>query len=700
MRIVKQETTRRLSSLTHQLAQRGLSGEFGRGLVPADWDFPAGRDGSLSPAARYAQAALSVAEHAPLRILLGELIVGSATLKEAPASRVPLLNTSSNSHTTVGFGKVLNTGYRGLRVEITERLRKGGLDKQGMDLLDAMLKTLDAAGLWQERNIALVNSQREAAPPEDQPYYDELIQTLRNVPENKPLNFREALQSLWSMYAFQRLMGNWSGLGRIDQMLYPFLKKDLDEKHITLDEARELIAHFWIKGTEWITGEQVYSGDAQFYQNVILGGIDRDGNEVTNDISYLVLDVIEELHISDYPVAVRINHNSPEKMFRRIAEVQRRGGGIVSVYNEEVVIKGLVDFGYPLEEAREYTNDGCWETIIPGKTAFGYSPFDMTDSLSRALYLDKKTRPNYADFDSLYSAFITELETDITKLQNTIDGWRRDAEKPNPLISMFVEGCIEKGRGFNNRGPKYTVQAIHAGGMADTANGLYTLKKLVFDEKSTGLDDFITVLRGNWEGSEELRQTVKNRLTYYGNNAAESDEMMCRVFNDYSAIIGRIKERSGVKRPCGISTFGREIDWRMKRKAGPAGSRIGDILATNCSPSPGTDKKGPTAVLNSYCKLDFTRSCNGATVELKVLPSSVKNENGINALIALSKVFLDKKGFYMNIDVVDTSMLIDAQKHPERYPNLPVRISGWSARFTTLSREWQDMIIQRTQQMV
>jgi formate C-acetyltransferase len=138
----------------------------------------------------------------------------------------------------------------------------------------------------------------------------------------------------------------------------------------------------------------------------------------------------------------------------------------------------------------------------------------------------------------------------------------------------------------------------------------------------------------------------------------------------------------------------------MMRKASPAGGRTGDILATNCSPSPGTDKKGPTAVLNSYCKMNFTNCCNGATVELKILPESVKGENGIEALVALAKVFREKKGFYMHVDVVDTATLIDAQMHPEKYPNLPVRVAGWSARFTTLCKEWQDMVIQRTQQTV
>jgi Pyruvate-formate lyase len=226
------------------------------------------------------------------------------------------------------------------------------------------------------------------------------------------------------------------------------------------------------------------------------------------------------------------------------------------------------------------------------------------------------------------------------------------------------------------------------------------MKKLVYDEKYIPLKEYIDILKGNWDNNEDLRQLVRNRITYYGNDDDEADAMMQRVFNDYTSIVNEVKFRNGVYRPCGISTFGREIDWRMQRAATAEGSRRGDILATNCSPTPGSDKKGPTSVINSYCKLDFSKSPNGATLELKILPASVKGDNGIKALMGLAKSFCHKNGFYMHIDVVDSAMLIDAQKHPGNYRNLPVRVAGWSARFTTLSKDWQDMVIQRTQQIV
>ncbi len=484
-------------------------------------------------------------------------------------------------------------------------------------------------------------------------------------------------------------------------MWQPYLEADLNAGIITLDEAREIIAHFWVKGTEWIgLGLHGDTGDAQFYQNVILGGLDRNRKEVTNPVTYMILDVVEELNISDYPIAVRIGDKTPEKLFRRIAEVQRFGGGIVSMYNENVAIEGLVKFGYPEEEALEFTNDGCWETLIPGKTTFDYWPTDMLIPLQRALKMDKKESVDYKDFDALYNAFKVELEREVNTMQDSIDYYCLNHNNTQPLVSMFVEGCIEKGLGYYERGSKYTVRGIHFGGVTDVANNLLVLKKMVFEEGFLTLNDFVEILRDNWEGFEGMRNMIRNRFEFYGNDNDQSDAMMVKVFNDYTDIVGQLKERAGVLRPAGISTFGREIDWRMLRMASSAGGRVGDILATNCSPTPGTDKKGPTAVLNSYCKMNFTRASNGATVELKVLPDSVKGENGIKALVALAKTFRKKGGFYMHIDVVDTATLVDAQRHPEKYPNLPVRIAGWSARFTTLCKEWQDMIIQRTQQVV
>lgn len=694
------EVPSRLCALTHDLAKQGLSGEWGAKMINVNWEENIPAD--WMPQRRYAAAAMSVAKNAPLRIEKGELIVGSATLIESTLGRVPVINCHGINHVTVGFERVMNMGYEGLRKEIRERLATADLDDYGRDLNEGALLTLDAIEVWNDRNIALLGQMEAEADEAEKPFYRAQAERLARVPKYAPQNFHEAVQSLWTTYAFFRLMGDWMGIGRIDKILGPYLKKDLKNGTLTLDEAREILAHFWIKGTEWIGHYETFgaSGDAQFYQNIILGGIDKNGNEVTNEVTYLVLDIVEELHISDYPIAVRLGQKTPDKLIRRIAEVQRFGGGIVSVYCEDTVIAGMVKFGIPLEDAREYSNDGCWEAIVPGKSSFMYSPNDMLPSLYAALKMKTAELPHYPDFESLYEAFHGELDNHITKLHDRMDGWWKDKNHPCVMASMFTEGCLEKGVCYSAGGATYPMHGIHFGGVSDVANSLYAIKKLVYEDKYLSLEEFVDILKKNWEGHETLRQLIKNRFEFYGNDNDAADAMMARVVSDYGDIVAKTKNRAGVMRPCAISTFGREIDWRMYRPATPQGSRLGDILATNCSPTPGSDRKGPTAAMNSYCKIDFTKTSNGAVLELKVLPSSVKGKAGVDALAALMKTFRDKGGYYMHIDVVDTAMLLDAQKHPERYPNLPVRVSGWSARFTTLGKNWQDMIIQRTQQMV
>ncbi|MEI8195023.1 MAG: pyruvate formate lyase family protein [Phycisphaerae bacterium] len=710
--VVNVETAeRRLSPATRKMAARFLAGEMGLAMGKADFVFPENERAGLSADMAYAEATWRIAAQSPLRVLGEEKLVGAATLLEATWHLMPVLGCGSTSHTTIGFDAALKCGYRGLRQQIEARLARGDLgDRQ--DFLKAMLRCLDAADLWHQRHLAVLQERIAAANGPQKQHYQEVFANLRNVPANAPTSFREAVQALWFMWSFQRLCGNWSGLGRIDKILGPHLQRDLQAGVLTLEEARELLAHFWIKGCEWIGCAQFTpgSGDAQFYQNIVLGGIDEAGNPVVNEVTFLVLDVVEELHISDFPIAVRVNSQTPEKLWRRIAQVQRLGGGIVAIYNEELILEALTKFGYAPEEARDFANDGCWEVMIPGKTAFSYCPFDMLKILQNALGLgpDNNRTRNFADFTELYQAFLQELagprglEACHAAADKAFQAApeAEDNGQPAPLLSLLVEGCIEKGRGYYNLGARYSVRAIHAGGIPDTANSLLVLKKLVYDDKRLTLPEFLEILRGNWDGHECLRQEIRQTIELYGNDETAADAMIRQVYDDYVRLGSQIRERHGVLRPLGISTFGREIEFRAHRKATPFGSKEGAILATNLAPTPGTDKKGPTAVIRSFCGMDFTKLPNGVPLELKIMPGSVAGESGINALVALMRTFVNLGGVFLHIDVVDSAMLKDAQAHPEKYPNLSVRISGWSARFATLNRSWQEMVIQRTQQVM
>ncbi|HEY3377572.1 MAG TPA: pyruvate formate lyase family protein [Armatimonadota bacterium] len=693
-----------LSPATHALAQRALDGEFGRTLVDLPLTLDADRDTLAGAQAetRYAQGVRLIAAHAPVRIIAGERLVGSATLALAPRHALPIYQDGkpafgSTSHVTLGFEHALRVGYRGLREEVRARLAQGALDAEGRALLDAMLVCLEAAGVWHARYLTALDARSAATTGAARAEAQRLRDTLASVPENPSSSFPEALQALWFLFAFQRLCGNWPGIGRIDEMLGPFLDADLAAGRITLEEARELLAHFWIKGCEWIGAVTSFngSGDAQHYQNIILGGIDVAGNEVTNAVTYLVLDVVEELAISDFPIAVRLSPASPARLLRRVAEVQARGGGIVAVYNEPLVIESLCRFGYTLPEARRFANDGCWEVQVPGATCFAYRPFDVLALLQETLGVTREApAPDAPDFDALYALFHARMAAAIEAIQRDADSFALHGPSAT-LISLLEQDCIANARGYHNRGARYTVLSPHAGGLGDAGNSLLAVQWLVYDAGLLTLPELVEILRANWEGAEALRQRVLQGCPRYGNDDARADAMTRRIFDDFLALVGETPLRQGVLRPAGVSTFGREISWRPARGATADGHRAGEILATNFSPAPGAERQGPTAVIRSYAAMDLVRLANGGALELKLLPDMVQGESGIQALVALLRSFVELGGYFMQVDVVSAEVLRAAQQHPEHYRHLAVRVAGWSARFVTLDADWQEMVIQR-----
>ena len=320
--------------------------------------------------------------------------------------------------------------------------------------------------------------------------------------------------------------------------------------------------------------------------------------------------------------------------------------------------------------------------------AFGYIPFDTLECIQKPLFSGK----NYTDFEDFYRDFEIAMEAIIFKIKK--DRTVYDP-LPNPgvIASLFVEGCTEKGLDYNNLGPKYTFCGIHAGGIANASDSLSALKNIVFEKKLYSFEEYVKIIKSNWENQADLRIMALN-CPKYGNDS-EGDLMTQRVYNSFVTINEKIPEMKGVLFPSGISTFGRENEWRGHRKATADGHLEGEILAGNMSPSPGCDISGPTAMLKSYCKLDFSRLPNCGPLDMELDPSSLKGEEGTQAIIALNKALIDLGGIFMQINVVDKATLLDAQQNPDKHKNLSVRVSGWNARFATLDDEWQKMVINR-----
>lgn len=640
-----------------------------------------------------------IAEQAPVRICPGEKISGAATLGDAINHIVPFYiegqqQVSSVSHLTADFESVLKRGVNAIRQDVSDSLRNHSEGGKRRFLLSC-IACLDAFDVWHRRYLAELK---------DRPEYRQNYEALLHVPHLPANNFYEAVQSIWFTFAFLRLCGNWPGIGRIDYLLGPYLENDLKNGVLTREQAKEILAHFFIKGCEWIKGGDYGSGDAQHYQNIVLAGIDENGNEVTNEVTYLVLEIIEELGISDFPTTVRLNSHTDDLLKRRVAEVIRYGGGILAVYNEDLILRALTDYGYPLNEARKFANDGCWEVQIPGKTFFTYVPFDSLKLLQQVTLKGYSPDIEFSSFDELLSAYEADLRRQIAqivkdwkdKFVNTAiqtKDWQWRQCKPCTVVSLFEQGCIEKGLSYLEGGPVYNIVSPHIGGLPDTVNSLYAIKKLVFDEKKVSFSELMDILRGNWQGHEPLRQYAANHYRYFGNDNDEVDGLARHLLLRFSDFCNEESEGLPIRFPSGVSTFGRQIEWAPHRMATPFGCCAGRVLSGNLSPTPGTDLDGVTSILHSYCKCKLERQVTGAALDVRLLSENVRGEEGVTALVSLMDGFVRMGGYFMQPDVASAECLRDAQRHPENYPTLSVRVSGWNARFVTLNRQWQDMVI-------
>ncbi len=706
---------KRLSDGTHALAERAKSGEFGKAMAEhycAFVDDP--NYTNLSVRKQYNACIQAIVEQDVIRLTDGEWLAGSASFDKARNHTVPVcvnrkdeqeIVFESHSHLTPYFQKVLLKGIHGIEEDIARSRELHRDDSDKTEFLDEMQVTVNHLKRWHQRYLEAIDLRITQTEGDIRARWQIVRENLTRVPLEPAENFREAIQSFWFIFAFLRACGNWPAVGRFDYILWPYLEKDLETGRITLDEAREYVAHFWIKGCEWVTletnpGNRAGSGDGQNYQNVVLGGQDAEGNDVSNELTYLVLDVIEELGISDYPTSVRISANAPERLVRRVAEVVRYGGGILAVYNDDIVIPALVEFGYSREEACLYANDGCWEVQVPGKTCFDYWAWDVLSRFQMSTLRLGEPGASvlpYQSFDELFDAFVEDIRKDF--IEYTERPRPRNEQRVNLIMAMLVDDCIERALDYVQGGAHYQVLSPHGGGLPDVANAMQAIRYVVYEKQMMSLNEFMDVVKADWAGHEELRQQLRTQLTYYGNGDEQGDAMMQRVFSAYVDMIGSRKTYNGYLFPAGISTFGRQItaEFLDYRTANPDGHKKGEFLSSNIDPTPGTDVAGSTALLRSYGSLDMLHLPGGTALDMKLSSATVRGEDGIEGLMDFLYAFCDLGCHFLQPDIVDSALLREAQKNPENYSNLCVRVSGWSARFRSLSEEWQNMVINRTE---
>ena len=637
-------------------------------------------------------------------------------------------------------GKIYKFGMLDFKRQIIEHLDSldflndpEATDKQ--EQLRAMDISCDAAILFAERHALLAERmaadlQKELESKADDSVrrraIDRRIKELRKiaevcrwVPANAPRNLHEALQMYWFVHlgTITELNG-WDAMnpGHLDQHLAPFYEKEIAEGTLTRDEAKELVSCFWIKVNNHPAPPKVgitarESGTYNDFTNINIGGVKPDGTDGSSEISYIILEVIEELHILQPGSSIHISSRTPDRFLLAGCEVIRKGYGYPSVFNADAYIQEMVRQGKSLQDAREGGCSGCIEVGAFGKEAYlltGYLnvPKILEVTLNngvdpvggKQVALKTGEAADFKNFDELYDAFIKQLNyiTDLKiRVSNYID--RMFAKyAPATFLSVVIEDCIKKGKDYYNGGPRYNTNYIQCTGLGTVTDSLAAIKWHVFEKQTVTMERLLTAVANNFSGEEILRQRIINKTPFFGNDNDYADSIAVRVYEDlFKAIEGKPNTKGESFHLNMLSTTC-HVYFGKVTGATPNGRLAGLSISDGTSPSQGADTHGPTAVIKSLGKLDQIKS-GGTLLNLRFLPSLVKSNSDLVKLASLIRSYFSMNGHHIQFNIVDTDTLRDAQKNPGEYRDLLVRMAGYSDYFNDMNRDLQEEIISRTE---
>jgi len=587
--------------------------------------------------------------------------------------------------------------------------------------LRAMDIACDASIIFANRHADL--AERMAAEEKDDVRRAELLKiadVCRHVPANAPRDFHEAVQTYWfSHLGTITELNGWDAMspGHFDIHLRPFYEKGLADGSLDRERAKELLSCFWVKVNNTPAPPKVgvtaaESGTYNDFTQINLGGVNTDGSDGVNDVSYLILDVLDELQLLQPQVSVHISSKTPDRFLKYACRVMRRGSGYPSAFNTDEVIMEQIGMGKTVEDAREGGTSGCIETGAFGKEAYilhGYLnvPKIMELALNngvdpltgRQIALRTGDPVDFKCFDDFYSAFVKQLHYVVdTKIKTDNYIQRMFARHaPAPYLSVLIQGCIENGRDYYDGGPRYNTDYIQCCGIGTVTDSLSVLKKHVYEDRTVDLKDLLRALGENWEGWEEMRQFVWNRTPFFGNDDDEADSIMRRVYSSLLAAIDGKSSPKGATYHVNMLSTTCHIYFGKKLGATPNGRFAHAPESDGTSPSHGADRNGPTAVVKSLSKMDQVKS-GGTLLNQRFLPSVLAGDTGLEKMAQLIRTYFKLGGHHIQFNVVDTDTLRKAQETPDEYRSLLVRVAGYSDYFVDLDKYHQEEIIARTAQ--
>lgn len=626
---------------------------------------------------------------------------------------------------TVADGKIYRKGLTDFRAEIAAALAAlGDGDDAGRqarrDQLTAMDIAAEAVIVYARRHA---DEARRLASVENDPVrraeLERIAEVCDRVPAHAPRDLHEALQCYWFHHlAVITELNGWDAFnpGHLDQHLAPFYERGIADGTLTRERAKELLGCFFVKFNNHPAPPKVgvtaaESGTYTDFANINLGGLTRDGRDAVNEVSYLLLEVIDEMHLLQPSNNIQLAEKNPDRFLRAGLEVVRKGYGFPSIFNADAVVAELVRQGKTVEDAREGGTSGCVEAGAFGKEAYiltGY--FNLPKLLELALHdgVDPRTGvqlgphtgdpTGFADFDALMNAWRRQVEHFVELKHQGNAVWERAyAETAQaPYLSILIDDCIANGRDYNAGGARYNTSYIQGVGIGSLTDSLSAIKTLVFDRHQVGLSELLQALDADFDGHEPLRQLCLNDVPKYGNDDDRADEIMIRCFDGfYDAVEGRPNLRGGVYHIDMLPTtchvyFGSVIG------ALPDGRRAGEPLSEGISPVQGADRNGPTAVLRSAAKMDHLRT-GGTLLNQKFTPQLLEGGSGIDLLAGLVRGYFGMNGHHVQFNVVSATTLRRAQADPDSHRDLIVRVAGYSDYFCDISPELQDEIIARTE---
>jgi formate C-acetyltransferase len=596
-------------------------------------------------------------------------------------------------------------------------------DPNARDRLEALRSfdiACDAVIRFAERHAEL--AEERAARTDDELRRAELgriAEVCRHVPAHAPRDFHEALQSYWFCHlAVITELNGWDAFnpGHLDQHLLAFYRRGLADGRLSEESARELLECFFVKFNNHPAPPKVgvtaaESGTYTDFANINLGGLLEDGSDGSNEISHLLLDIIDDMHLLQPSSNIQLSRKSPDAFLKHALRVIRKGYGFPSVFNADAVVEEQLRQGKTVEDARAGGCSGCVEVGAFGKEAYiltGY--FNLPKVLELALHdgVDPRTgvrlgpatgEPSaFSSFDELYAAFVEQLQhlIDVKIAGNQIIERVYADEMPAPFLSVLIDDCIARGRDYNAGGARYNNTFIQAVGIGSITDSLAAIRSLVYEEGAIGLGELVEVLDTDFEGHENLRQRLVNKMPKYGNDDDRADELMRRVFaSGFETIDGRPTTKGGHYRIEMLPTTC-HVYFGSVTGASADGRRAGLPLSEGISPVQGADRRGPTAVLNSAGKMDHTRT-GGTLLNMKFSPQLLADEAGIDRLASLVRSYFKMDGHHLQFNVISADTLRRARTDPEAHRDLIVRVAGYSDYFCDLSPELQDEIIQRTE---